>query len=198
VVRRLAAVVALVAAGLPSLLHPALPARLPDDLLLLPEVLRKFYYRSYFFSPPACAVGALPQGKYKGETGLFVFQNLHRYALYVAVIFVVILTYDAVVSFSKEGELGIGVGSIVLSINAILIGLYTFSCHSWRHLLGGKLDCFSCDGTSKMRHGIWKKISTLNHHHQGLAWVSMIWVMLTDLYVRLVSMGVINDLNTWG
>ena len=29
------------------------------------------------------------------------------------------------------------------------------------------------------------------------AWVSLIWVVFTDVYVRLVSMGVITDLNTW-
>jgi hypothetical protein len=28
--------------------------------------------------------------------------------------------------------------------------------------------------------------------------VSLIWVMVTDLYVRLLSHGVIGDLNTWG
>jgi hypothetical protein len=26
------------------------------------------------------------------------------------------------------------------------------------------------------------------------AWISLVWVALTDLYVRLVSMGVIHDL----
>jgi hypothetical protein len=29
------------------------------------------------------------------------------------------------------------------------------------------------------------------------AWASLIWVMVADLYVRLLSMGVIKDLNTW-
>jgi hypothetical protein len=29
------------------------------------------------------------------------------------------------------------------------------------------------------------------------AWASLLWVMFSDLYVRLVSMGVIHDLNTW-
>ena len=32
----------------------------------------------------------------------------------------------------------------------------------------------------------------------AFAWVSLFWVAVTDLYVRLVSMGVITDLNTWG
>ena len=30
------------------------------------------------------------------------------------------------------------------------------------------------------------------------AWVSMIWVALTDLYIMLVSKGIITDYNTWG
>jgi hypothetical protein len=29
------------------------------------------------------------------------------------------------------------------------------------------------------------------------AWASLLWVGFTDVYVRLVSMGVITDLNTW-
>jgi hypothetical protein len=29
------------------------------------------------------------------------------------------------------------------------------------------------------------------------AWASLIWVMVTDVYVRLASIGAIHDFNTW-
>jgi hypothetical protein len=33
--------------------------------------------------------------------------------------------------------------------------------------------------------------------HRGFAWLSLFWVVLTDLYVYLVSTGTIRDVNTW-
>jgi hypothetical protein len=154
---------------------------------------RKFYYRAFFFTPPACAVGARPQ-KYRGERALFLFQNLHRFFLYLALIFVVILSYDAVVAFNWDGKFGIGVGTIVLVLNALFIAIFTFGCNSLRHLVGGNMNCYSCATLGKPRHGLWKIVSRINEHHQLWAWVSMIWVGLTDLYIRLVSMGMITDL----
>ncbi len=160
---------------------------------------RGAYYKAFAGTPPGCAVGSIPQKKYKGETQLLIFQNLHRYALYFAIIFVFVLSYDAVLSFFRAGKFGVGVGSIILTINPILLGCYTFGCHSFRHLLGGKHDCMSCPGgISKLRHGAYQKVSWLNRNHKLFAWMSLIWVGSTDLYVRLVSHGVITDLNTWG
>jgi len=159
---------------------------------------RKAYYRAYVGSPPACSVVPIAKGagEYKGETRLLLFQNLHRYALYFALVFVFILYYDAVVSFFHHGEVGVGVGSFVLLINATLIAAYTFGCHSFRHLIGGRHDCMSC-GKATVKFRAWKRASWLNGRHMAFAWVSLIWVGLTDLYVRLVSMGVIHDFNTW-
>ena len=57
---------------------------------------RKFYYRAYFLSPPACSVSGVPQKKYKGETALMVFQNLHRYTLYIALGFCAILSLSLI------------------------------------------------------------------------------------------------------
>src|SRR5205814_5644426 len=106
---------------------------------------RKAYYRSFFLDPPACSVGEFRSHKYRGETTFpLILQNLHRYFLYVALIFLIILWYDAIRAFWFEGGFGIGVGSLVLLTNIILLSLYTFSCHSLRHIVGGKLDCFSC------------------------------------------------------
>ena len=64
--------------------------------------------------------------------------------------------------------------------------------------MGGKVDCFSCDYRSKSAYSRWKVITFLNRRHQLFAWLSLIWVGLTDIYIRLVSMGIIVDFNTWG
>ena len=157
---------------------------------------RKAYYRSFVGSPPGCAVSPGQRPKYWGETRFLLFQNLHRYALYFALLFVVFLSYEAFESFFKDGKFGIGVGSLVMTLNAVLIGSYTFGCHSFRHLIGGRSDCMSC-GQSTMAYSGWKAASWFNARHMGFAWASLIWVVLTDIYVRLLSMGVITDLNTW-
>jgi hypothetical protein len=185
----------------PSFL-PSSPAWLilagPLSFRLTCYYYRKFYYRSYFLTPPACAVGARPQKNYRGETLLFLFQNLHRYALYIAIVYIAVLSYDAWLAFWRDGRFGIGVGTIVLLLNPILLGLYTFGCHSFRHLIGGQLNCFTCDGAARTRHGAWTRVSWLNQRHMLFAWISMVWVGLCDLYVRMVSMGVIHDYSTWG
>jgi len=180
---------------------PASPAIL---ILIFPGLFRftcyyyrKAYYRAFAGSPPGCAVGPLGSGrKYQGETALMLFQNLHRYALYPAVLYIVILYYDAFLAFFRGGEFGVGVGSLVLLINATLLGSYTFGCHSLRHLIGGGNDCMSC-GQATLQYRTWKRASWLNSRHMYFAWVSLVWVGLTDVYVRLVSSGVITDLNTW-
>lgn len=155
---------------------------------------RKAYYRAYFLDPPACAVGEPRAGSYKGETAFpFVLQNLHRYAFYIAAIFVFILTYDAVIAYDFGGQFGIGLGSLVLTLNVVLLGLYTFSCHSWRHIIGGNLNCFSCANFGKERHGAWSRQSFLNEHHMLLAWISLFSVWLADLYIYLLATGAIQD-----
>lgn len=160
---------------------------------------RKFYYRSFFLSPPGCAVEGVPQKNYSGETGLLVIQNIHRFTLYIAFGIIVILSYDAFLSFFQNGKLGIGVGSIILLINPILLAGYTFGCHALRHLSGGRMDCFSCpNGKEKFSHKLWKGVSWLNGRHMFWAWISMVWVAFADIYVRKVSMGNWTDYNTWG
>ncbi|MCC6484496.1 MAG: succinate dehydrogenase [Armatimonadetes bacterium] len=159
---------------------------------------RKAYYRSFAGMPPGCAVGPIPQHPYKGETKFLLFQNLHRYAMYIALIFVVVLWTDAVRAFFKDGRFGIGVGTVVLIINAALLSGYTFGCHSLRHLVGGRLDCFSCSSSCEARHSLWSKITGFNERHMQYAWMSLFWVAFTDFYVRMVSLGYIPDFNTWG
>ena len=65
-----------------------------------------------------------------------------------------------------------------------------------RHLVGGGTDCMSC-GEATMRHKSWKLATWFNERHMLFAWTSLVWVGGTDLYIRLVSMGVLRDLNTW-
>jgi hypothetical protein len=155
---------------------------------------RKAYYRAFFLDPPACAVSE-SRHKYRGETGFpFLLQNLHRYFLYVALIFLIILWYDAIHAFWFNGTFGIGGGSLVLLANIILLTLYTFSCHSLRHIIGGKVDCFSCVTAGGPRHVAWRGTSFLNEHHMLFAWMSLLSVGLADLYVRLVASGTIQDL----
>lgn len=155
---------------------------------------RKAYYRAFFLDPPACSVGE-PRHKYRGETAFpLILQNLHRYFLYVALIFLVILWYDAIHAFWFQGSFGIGVGSLVLLANIILLSLYTFSCHSLRHIIGGNVDCFSCVVAGGPRHAAWRGASFLNEHHMLFAWTSLFAVGLADLYIRLVASGAINDL----
>jgi hypothetical protein len=156
---------------------------------------RKAYYRAFFLDPPACAVGESRPHRYSGETRFpFILQNLHRYFLYLARIFLIILWYDAVRAFWFEGRFGIGVGSLVLLANIVLLSFYTFSCHSLRHIVGGKLDCFSCAAFGGPRHAAWRGATFLNEHHMLFAWLSLFSVGLADLYIRLVASGSIHDL----
>ena len=160
---------------------------------------RKFYYRSFFLTPPACSVEGIKQKNYKGESGLLVIQNLHRYTLYIAIAYIAILYFDAFHGFFRHGQFGIGVGSIILLLNPTLLAFYTFGCHAFRHLIGGKEDCFTCPiGNENVQHKMWKKVSILNSKHMLWAWISMIWVALTDLYIMLVANGTIHDWSTWG
>ncbi|OGQ26804.1 MAG: hypothetical protein A3I75_03665 [Deltaproteobacteria bacterium RIFCSPLOWO2_02_FULL_50_16] len=182
-----------------------LPASPAFFILIFPLIFRgtcyyyrKAYYRSFFATPPGCSVGPIPQKNYKGETFLLVVQNLHRYTMYIALCFVVILYYDAFVAFFKDGRFGCGVGTLVLLINATLLGLYTTGCHVVRHIVGGRLNSFGSCECGSLQYGVYQKVSFLNSHHMGLAWVSLFWVGFTDIYVRLVSMGILTDLNTWG
>ncbi|HVP04044.1 MAG TPA: succinate dehydrogenase [Dehalococcoidia bacterium] len=175
---------------------------------------RRAYYRSYLFSPPACAVGDLPlgdlrpSGGYDGE-GKFplVLQNLHRFFMYGALVFVVFLWYGALKSFYNTHAVinghpadtgwGIGLGSIILCINAALLMMYTFSCHSFRHLIGGGLDCFSCSAYARARKSLWDRVSAWNTNHRLYAWCSLVFIAFTDVYIRLVANGNITDPNTW-
>ena len=154
---------------------------------------RKAYYRSFWRAPAACAV-AEPHAKYTGESRFpLIVQNSHRYFFYLGLILNVILSYDAVISFrDHNGNWGhMGLGSLVLLVNAALLWFYSLTCHSCRHAIGGRLTHFS---RHPVRYWMWSKVSKWNHYHMQFAWMSLIFVALTDLYVRLVASGTITDL----
>lgn len=153
---------------------------------------RKAYYRSFFLSPPGCAVKPVSkEGSYKGETQFpFILQNIHRYFFYAAGVVLFFLWIDAFKAFKFEDGFGIGIGTVVLIVNAFLLSMYSLSCHSFRHLIGGNLNVFSKCPT---RFSLWGKASALNEHHMFWAWISLFSVALADLYVYLLCLGVITD-----
>lgn len=156
---------------------------------------RGAYYKSFWADPPACAVSE-PRKSYRGENSLpLIFQNAHRFFLYLAVFFVFVLLYDAwKAMWFSDGEtgrtFGIGVGTLVLTTNAVLLGLYTFSCHSFRHLIGGYKDLLS---RAPAQRKVYDCVSCLNRRHMNWAWFSLFSVAFADLYVRMVSMGIWTD-----
>jgi len=154
---------------------------------------RKAYYRAFWLSPPACAV-AEPRKGYSGETRFpLVIQNIHRYFFYLGLLLNLILTYDAVISFRNgHGQwFHMGLGTVVLLVNAGLLWAYSLSCHSCRHIVGGRLNNFS---RHPLRYRFWTLVSRMNGRHMQIAWVSLVWVALTDVYIRLVASGTITDL----
>lgn len=157
---------------------------------------RKAYYRAFFQNPTACAVGK-PWPSYGGETEFpLILQNIHRYFFYLAVLVLAVLWVDAFKAFGREAEKDyvLGGGTIVLTLNAFFLSMYTFGCHSLRHLIGGRLDCFSDCPSAKLQHKAWSGVTCLNERHMLWAWISLVWVGFSDVYVRLLSMGKITDL----
>jgi hypothetical protein len=157
---------------------------------------RGAYYKAFWADPPGCTVGE-PRKRYLGERSFpLVLQNVHRYFLYLALIFIAILIVDAFNAFRFDdpvtgtSHFGIGVGSLVLTINVIFLAAYTFGCHSLRHLIGGRRDEIS---TSPTQWTCYSCVSGLNRRHQVFAWLSLFSVGFADLYVRLCSMGIWTD-----
>src|SRR5213594_1059522 len=151
---------------------------------------RRSYYRAFFWSPPACAVPDARKG-YAGETRFpFLIQNLHRYALIFATALLIFLWWDTFLAFNFHGRVGIGIGSLLLLDNVVLLSGYSASCHSLRYLVGGYLDSFH---RASLRYRLWSWANWLNARHARWAWASLIVVGCTDAYIRLLAMGVLQD-----
>lgn len=157
---------------------------------------RGAYYKAFWADPPSCAVGE-PRHGYWGERKFpLILQNIHRYFLYLALVFLIFLAYDVWEALwftnpaTGEKTFGIGLGTIVLAANVFFLAGYTFSCHSLRHLIGGR-----CDELAKrpIQCAAYNACSSLNRRHMLFAWCSLFVVGFSDLYVRLCSMGIWND-----
>ena len=190
---------------------PAIPPIIPYAFISLPFVLgfrltcyyyRGAYYRAFWRSPAACAVRE-PHAKYSGETKLpLITFNLHRFFFYMAVVISVLNTWDMINAFwpttavTPDGThlthgFGIGIGTLIITANVVLLWAYTLSCHSCRHITGGRLKHFS---KHPARYWIWNQISKLNKHHMALAWTTLTSLMVTDLYIMLVAANAFPDL----
>ncbi|HZU84217.1 MAG TPA: hypothetical protein VE987_14910 [Polyangiaceae bacterium] len=155
---------------------------------------RKAYYRAFAWDPPACAVGERAPHRYHGETRLLLFQNLHRFALYLAIVVLVVLWKDVVLAVVgwRDGA-HVGVGTLVMIVNVVLITGYTCGCHSFRHLVGGGVNSYSSATLGAARHALWRLVTFFNERHQLFAWASLLSVGLTDLYIRMVATGHLTD-----
>ncbi len=162
----------------------------PGGFRLTCYYYRGAYYKAFWADPPSCTVSE-PRHTYRGERSFpLILQNVHRFFLYLGLIFLVILARDAWHAMWFNGHFGIGVGTLVLIINPILLGSYTFGCHSLRHLIGGRLDEAS---RSPLRFQAYRCASCFNRRHMLWAWSSLFWVAFADLYIRLCAMGIWTD-----
>lgn len=191
---------------------PPVPSPLPDWLSPAIFVLwiplgfratcyyyRKAYYRAFFWDPPACSSKAQQREprsaeNYRGERNVFVWNNVHRYFLYGSFVVLAFLTLDTVRAFLPDGSFGITVGSLIFLVNVALLWMYSLSCHSLRHLIGGRVDCYSCVTGGKARLKTYSWLSVLNRQHGLWAWLSLFSVLLADIYVRLLLGDAITDL----
>jgi hypothetical protein len=156
---------------------------------------RGAYYKAFWADPSSCAVGE-PRKKYLGENSLpLILQNIHRYFFYIAAIFIFLLAYDVWLALWFPGtdgkeHFGIGVGTLIMAVNVALLASYTFGCHSFRHLIGGRKDEIS---KSASGHKAYDCVSCLNRRHMLFAWCSLFSVGFTDVYIRLCAMGIWHD-----
>jgi len=167
---------------------------MPAGFRLTCYYYRGAYYKAFWADPISCTVGE-PRKSYLGENSLpLIMQNVHRYFLYLALGFLCVLGHDVwkALWFTDGGKtsFGIGVGTIVLVLNVVFLGGYTFGCHSLRHLVGGCLDEVAKAGTC---HKAYNCVSCLNRRHMVWAWISLFWVAFSDVYVRLCATGVVKD-----
>ncbi|HJO04904.1 MAG TPA: succinate dehydrogenase [Acidobacteriota bacterium] len=169
----------------------------PGGFRLTCYYYRGAYYKAFWADPPACAVGE-PRKSYLGENSFpLIIQNLHRYFLYLALGFLLVLAYDVYRAMwfvnpqTGAEEFGIGIGTLVLTLNVVLLGGYTLGCHSLRHLVGGFMNQFS---NAPTRYRAYRCVTCLNTRHMNWAWASLFWVGFSDAYVRLCAMGMWTDL----
>jgi len=158
---------------------------------------RGAYYKAFWADPPGCAVGE-PRKTYLGERYFpLILQNVHRYFMAAAVVFLFILSWDVWLATrwpdaaTGGTRFGVGLGTLILLLNVICLGGYTLGCHSMRHILGGFRDQFSRRKGFRTPYAC---VTCLNAAHHRWAWVSLFTVAGSDVYIRLCSMGILTDL----
>jgi len=157
---------------------------------------RGAYYKAFWSDPLSCTVGE-PRNSYRGEKKFpLLIQNVHRYFMYFALVLLGFLAHDVwkAMWFTDPAtgatHFGIGIGTILLAANVILLGGYTLGCQSLRHLVGGFLDRLS---EAPARKKAYDCVSCLNRGHMRWAWCSLVMVAFCDVYIRLLSMGIWHD-----
>ena len=106
-----------------------------------------------------------------------------------------ILTYDAVLAFGagrgRVDGVHMGLGTLIMLVNIVLIWLYTLSCHSCRHIVGGRLRHFS---KHPVRYQIWTWVSQAERTAtRATPGARLFSVALADLYVYLLATGAFDD-----
>ena len=152
---------------------------------------RKDYHRHLFHHPLGCANpdrDDATKRQYTGErNAFFQLENLHRYFLYAGIILLPFFYYDFYVSLAFQDSLRIG--SLVLLANALALTAWTLSCHAFRHLIGGNIDCYSCKPAGATRKKIFDVQTWWNARHEMIAWISLLTIFFADLYLRALSAG---------
>src|SRR6266850_727596 len=145
---------------------------------------RGAYYKAFWADPPSCTVSE-PRKGYLGEHSFpLIMQNAHRYFLYLGFVLLAFLAHDVwkamwfVDSATGKETFGIGVGTLVLAVNVVLLSGYALGCHSLRHLVGGFLDQPS---KAPLCHKTYNCVSCLNRRHMLWAWCSLFAVMFADI-----------------
>src|SRR5213595_1989556 len=139
----------------------------PGGFRLTCYYYRGAYYKSFWADPPACSVSE-PRKSYWGERSFpLILQNFHRYFLRLSYVVWGFLAYDAVLAFFFPDGFGIGIGTLVLVVNVILLGGYVFGCHAFRHLIGGVFDQVS---EHPVRQKLYEWVTWLNCNHKQWAW----------------------------
>ena len=159
--------------------------------------MRRVYYRSFFLTPVACWVDEPAINKklgYKGEKGLFIANNLHRYFLYLAVIILGIKWYDVFLSTQGENGFILDIGTIVLAVESALLTMYVISCHAFRHVTGNFLDRWD-GGLAEIAGKFQTFLNSkwVNRSHGFWFWTSLSFVFLGDIFVMLVANGTIPE-----
>lgn len=172
---------------------PSIPFGIPMAILVFPILAgfrttcyyyRKAGYRGLWAAPLACGVPE-PHKKYSGETRFpLIIMNWHRFFWMLAAVLLLVNTWDVVKAFDGENGVRLGLGTVLMAVNCLLLWGYTVSCHAARHILAGRINNFS---KHPVKYQIWTFISRVNPKHGNFAMASLISVITTDFYIALLS-----------